>query len=56
VEVSVETQATNLKKRGDTLLINADAAYMKNRHRLDLIIVNDGTVDQLIEKFKAFKV
>lgn len=56
VEVSVEKQLKNLEKRGDTHTINADEAYMKNRHKLDLIIVNDGSEQDLIEKFKAFKV
>lgn len=56
VEISVEKQQENLEKRGENLGINADNEYMKNRHRLDLIIVNDGTKTDLINKFKTFKV
>ena len=37
VEVSVEKQLKNLEKRGDTHTINADEAYMKNRHKLDSV-------------------
>lgn len=51
VEVTPQKQAANLEKRGDTLNINADKEYLKNRHKLDLIIVNDGSKDELINKF-----
>lgn len=55
VEVSLERQKENLAKRGQTLGINPDAMYLKNRHRLDYILINDGSIDDLINKFKELK-
>ena len=55
VEVSLERQKENLLRRGQTLGINPDAMYLKNRHRLDYILINDGSIDDLITKFKALK-
>ncbi|MFA5486320.1 MAG: dephospho-CoA kinase, partial [Bacilli bacterium] len=55
VEVSLTRQMQNLKARGDTLGINADQMYLKNRHKIDFIIINDGTTDELIAKFNTFK-
>ncbi|MDY0214220.1 MAG: bifunctional DNA-formamidopyrimidine glycosylase/DNA-(apurinic or apyrimidinic site) lyase [Bacilli bacterium] len=55
VEVSLTRQMQNLEKRGDTLGINPDQMYLKNRHKLDYIIINDGSIEDLINKFKTFK-
>lgn len=56
VEVSLNKQKENLARRGQELGINPDAMYLKNRHRLDYILINDGSVDDLINKFKALKI
>lgn len=55
VEVSLKRQMQSLKARGDTLGINADQMYLKKRHKIDYIIINDGTIDELITKFNTFK-
>lgn len=55
VEVSLTRQMQNLKLRGDTLGINPDNMYLKNRHKIDYIIINDGTIEELINKFNTFK-
>ncbi len=55
VEVSASKQLSNLALRGQTLGLNPDQEYLKNRHKVDYIIVNDGSIEELISKFKAFK-
>lgn len=55
IEVSLERQSANLELRGQKLGINADELYRKNRHKIDFIIINDGSKEDLINKFNALK-
>lgn len=55
VEVSLTKQAENLAKRNQKLGLNPDEMYRKNRHKVDYIIINDGTIAELKNKFDALK-
>lgn len=56
IEIPSQLQIERLKLRGDDIKINPDAQYIKNRHKVDYIIINDGTKEELINKFNEFKV
>lgn len=49
VETDIETQKRHLAKRGKTVLFSPDVSYLKNRPKLDYIIINNSTLKKLYQ-------